>query len=239
MSIFSRIRNSFRRATSSNRAASDRNTSRGRDAPKTATGRVAQNLLSDIALSFGNTTGVSQAGIDDYNERTRRSQQAMKDLQDRNKRDSGSSTPPPAPTPEPKPEPKPEPEPTPPPKPPAPTPPPPPPITPVTKPDPVSVAEPEKQAPTEGVGAPKKPDTGAGTTTAVGAEKEAETLEKLAEPDPETPDAKPVVGETEAKVADTIRKKGRRSTIQTTSQGLLSSAPTRRRRSLMGGGLLR
>ncbi len=147
MGFFDRIRSSFRKATSSNVAASDRNTSRGRDAPKTATGRVAQNLLSDIAISFGNTEGVSQAGIDDYNERTARSKAAMEALQEKNQRDSGSSTPPPAP----KPEPKPEPEPTPPPKPPAPTPPPPPPITPVTKPDPVAVAEPDKQAPTEGV----------------------------------------------------------------------------------------
>ena len=47
-----------------------------------------------------------------------------------------------------------------------------------------------------------------------------------------------MVGSAEEDVAATVRKKGRRSTIQTASQGLLSSAPTRRRRSLMGGGLI-
>ena len=224
--IFSRIRDSFRKATSSNVAASDRNTSRGRDNPRTATGRVAQNLLSDIALSFGNTTGVSQAGIDDYKKRTEASKAAMEKFQaDTRNNDSGSSsTPTPTPTPPPV---------TPPPPPPAtPTPPAPPPaepvkLTPETKPDPVAVEEPDKQAPTEGIGAPVEPDVGAGTTTAVGAEEEADTLEAGA------------TGDAEKKVADTIRKKGRRSTIQTTSQGLLSEAPTRRRRSLMGGGLLR
>jgi len=222
MGIFDRIRSSFRKATSSNRAASDRNKSSGRDNPRTATGRVAQNLLSDIRLSFGNTEGVSQAGIDDYNKRTEASKQAMKDLQERNQRDSGSSS---APTPTPTP------PPVTPPAPPPPTPPAPPKkpvkLTPETKPDPVAVAEPEKPAPTEGIGAPEEPDVGAGTTTAVGAEEEADTLEAGA------------TGDAEKKVADTIRKRGRRSTIQTTSKGLLTSAPTRRRRSLMGGGLLR
>lgn len=47
-----------------------------------------------------------------------------------------------------------------------------------------------------------------------------------------------MVGSAEEDVAATVRKKGRQSTIQTASQGLLSSAPTRRRRSLMGGGLI-
>ena len=41
MSIFSRIRDSFRKATSSNVAAADRNTSRNRDNPRTATGRLS------------------------------------------------------------------------------------------------------------------------------------------------------------------------------------------------------
>ena len=212
-SFLDRIRDSFRAATSSNVAASDRNTSRGRDNPSTATGRVAQNLLSDIAISFGNTEGVSQAGIDDYNRRTQDSIKAMKDLQERNQRDSGSSsTPTPAPTPPPV------------------TPPPPPPATPTP---PAETAEPVKITPvttpdptTEGDKAPTTPDVGAGTTTAVGAEEEADILEAGA------------TGDAEKDVADTIRKKGRRSTIQTTSRGLLSSAPTRRRRSLMGGGLL-
>tara|TARA_B100000925_G_scaffold290079_1_gene274434 strand:- start:2014 stop:2511 length:498 start_codon:yes stop_codon:yes gene_type:complete len=48
-----------------------------------------------------------------------------------------------------------------------------------------------------------------------------------------------VLGSAEEDVMDSMRKrKGRQSTIQTASQGLLSSAPTRRRRSLMGGGLI-
>ena len=68
---------------------------------------------------------------------------------------------------------------------------------------------------------------GGSTTTAGSAEAEADILEAGA------------TGDAEKKVADTIRKRGRRSTIQTTSKGLLTSAPTRRRRSLMGGGLLR
>lgn len=209
--FLSGVRDSFRAATSSNRAASDRNTSSNRSNPSTRTGRVTQNILSDIALSFGNTTGVSQAGIDDYNERTAASKKAMEDLQARNQNDSGSSSAPAAAaptttvadpvttTPEPPA------QPTDPVK-----------LTPVTTPDPT----------TEGGNAPETPGTGAGTTTAVGAEEEADILEAGA------------TGDAEKDVADTIRKKGRRSTIKTTSKGLLTDAPTRRRRSLMGGGLL-
>ena len=73
----------------------------------------------------------------------------------------------------------------------------------------------------EGLDAPTEPDVGAGTTTALGGEEEAAKLEEVAE------------GDAELAVADTI-KKSRRSTVQTTPQGLLSSAPTRTRRSLMG-----
>ena len=40
-------------------------------------------------------------------------------------------------------------------------------------------------------------------------------------------------GEAEKKVAD-MAKKSRRSTVQTSAQGLLTEAPTRKRRSLMG-----
>ena len=191
--IFSRIRDSFRKATSSNVAAADRNRDRGRENPRTATGRVAQNLLSDIAISFGNTAGVSQAGIDDYNRRTEQSRQAMKDLQERNRRDSRSSTPPPAPA------------------------------APTT----ATVAEPETQAPETPAEPVKLTPVGGSTTTAGSAEAEADILEAGA------------TGDAEKDVADTIRKRGRRSTIQTTSRGLLTDAPTRRRRSLMGGGLLR
>jgi hypothetical protein len=82
-------------------------------------------------------------------------------------------------------------------------------------------ADPDKAGKGEGLDAPTEPDVGAGTTTALGGQEEAAKLEEVAE------------GDAELAVADTI-KKGRRSTVQTTPQGLLSSAPTRTRRSLMG-----
>jgi outer membrane biosynthesis protein TonB len=116
----------------------------------------------------------------------------------------------PAPAPAPAPTPPPAPKPPKPPKPPAPKP----------KPKPKPAAKP---SPTEGRGAPKKPDTGAGTTTAKAGREEAAIIKAQAE------------GPAEEKVAETA-KKGRRSTIATTPQGLLTSEPsTRRRRSLMGG----
>ena len=194
--IFSRIRDSFRRATSSNVAAADRNRDRGRNNPRTATGRVAQNLLSDIAIGFGNTEGVSAAGIADYNRRTQDSIKAMEDLQARNRRDSGSSTPPPAPA------------------------------APTT----TTVAEPvtaTPEPPAETTEPVKLEPVGGSTTTAGSAEEEADILEAGA------------TGDAEKKVGDTIRTRGRRRNIATSAQGLLSQAPTRRRRSLMGGGLLR
>ena len=213
--IFERIRDSFKRsfnqATSSTTAAADRNVNRGRDTPSTRTGRVAQNLMTDLAISFGNTEGISSEGLRDYENRTAASKKAMEELQARNRSDSGSSSAPTTTTTatatpaQPTPAPPAQAETTEPVK-----------ITPVTTPDPT----------TEGDKAPTAPDTGAGTTTAVGAEEEADTLEAGA------------TGDAEKKVADTIRKKGRRRNIATTSRGLLSSAPTRRRRSLMGGGLL-
>jgi len=114
---------------------------------------------------------------------------------------------------EPKPAPAPAPAPTPPPA-------PKPPKPPAPKPKPKPAAKP---SPTEGRGAPKKPDTGAGTTTAKAGREEAAIIKAQAE------------GPAEEKVAETA-KKGRRSTIATTPQGLLTSEPaTRRRRSLMGG----
>ena len=192
--FLSGVRDSFRAATSSNRAASDRNTSSNRSNPSTRTGRVTQNILSDIALSFGNTTGVSQAGIDDFNERTKRSQQAMKDLQAQNQNDSGSSSAPAAAAP-----------------------------TVETVADPVAETPEPPAQPTDPV---KLDPVGGSTTTAGSAEEEADILEAGA------------TGDAEKAVADTIRKKGRRSTIKTTSKGLLTDAPTRSRRSLMGGGLL-
>ena len=61
-----------------------------------------------------------------------------------------------------------------------------------------------------------------GVSTAASGEVEAAAIEATAE------------GEAETKVADTARK-GRRKTIATGAQGLLSKAPTRKRRSLMSG----
>ena len=71
--IFSRIRDSFRKATSSNVAASDRNTSRGESILSTATGRVAQNLLSDIALVLVIQMVSVRLVLKDYKRRTARS----------------------------------------------------------------------------------------------------------------------------------------------------------------------
>ena len=195
-SIFERIRNSFRAATSSTTAATQRNERRNQSAPSTATGRVVDNLLTDIAIGFGrlDASDVGQAGIDDYNRRTEQSRQAMKDLQDKNQRDSGSSTPPPASA--------------------APT---------------TTVAEPvtdTPEPPAETTEPVKLTPEGGSTTTAGSAEEEAGILEAGA------------TGDAEKKVGDTIRKRGRRRNIATTSKGLLTEAPTRRRRSLMGGGLL-
>ena len=209
--FFSGVRDSFKAATSSTTAASDKNRNTGRSTPKTATGRIAQNILTDIAIGAGRTEGVSSDALRDYENRTAASKAAMEALQAQNQNDSGSSSAPAAAGPtttvaEPA----------------KPTPPPPAVTT-----DPVKLTpETTPDTSTEGENAPTTPDTGAGTTTAVGAEEEADTLEAGA------------TGDAEKDVADTIRKKGRRSTIKTTSKGLLTDAPTRRRRSLMGGGLL-
>ena len=209
--FFSGVRNSFRAATSSTTAASDKNRNTGRSTPKTATGRIAQNILTDIAIGAGRTEGVSSDALRDYENRTAATKAAMEALQAQNQNDSGSSSAPAAA---------------------APTTPVADPVT-TTPPPPAVTTDPVKLTPettpdtsTEGENAPTTPDTGAGTTTAVGAEEEADTLEAGA------------TGDAEKDVADTIRKKGRRSTIKTTSKGLLTSAPTRSRRSLMGGGLL-
>ena len=198
MSIFSRIREGFRRATQSTTAATNRNQNRNQDTPKTGTGRVVDNLLTDIAISFGrlDASDVGQSGIDDYNRRTEQSRQAMKDLQERNQRDrdSGSN--------------KNE------------------VVTPV-----VETVEEKEETPVTPVTPTDDPveltPVGGSTTTAGSAEEEADILEDGA------------TGDAEKDVADTIRKRGRRRNIATSAQGLLSQAPTRRRRSLMGGGLLR
>jgi len=234
MGFFSRLRDSFKSTT----AAKQRNERRGQSTPSTATGRVVDNLLTDIAIGFGrlDKSDVGQAGIDDYNARTKASLDRLEE-QRKNRRDSdrdrASSTPAATTTTttttataEPEPEPDPVIE----------------EITPdtsiITDPpakladqpaDPEPIADPDNAGENEGENAPDEPDTGAGTTTALGAEEEADELEKVAK------------GETEKKVADTIRGTGRRSTIRTTPRGLLSSDTRGLRpgRSLMSGGLLR
>ena len=94
-----------------------------------------------------------------------------------------------------------------------------------------TVAEPVTQAPETLAAPPAEPvkltPVGGSTTTAGSAEEEADILEAGA------------TGDAEKKVGDTIRKRGRRRNIATTSKGPLTEAPKRRRRSLMGGGLLR
>ena len=196
-SIFERIRNSFRAATSSTTAASQRNERRNQSAPSTATGRVVDNLLTDIAIGFGrlDASDVGEAGMKDFRERSERSKAAMDKFQaDRDRNNSGSSTPPPAAA--------------------APT---------TTVEEPVTDTPEPPAETTEPV---KLTPEGGSTTTAGSADQEADILEAGA------------TGDAEKKVGDTIRKRGRRRNIATTSKGLLTEAPTRRRRSLMGGGLL-
>ena len=199
--IFSRIRDSFKRsfnqATSSTTAASQRNERRNQSAPSTATGRVVDNLLTDIAIGFGrlDASDVGEAGMKDFRDRSRDSAAAMKKFQaDRDRNNSGSSTPPPAPA------------------------------APTTTAEPTPPRNPEP--PAETTEPVKLTPEGGSTTTAGSADQEADILEAGA------------TGDAEKKVGDTIRKRGRRRNIATTSKGLLTEAPTRRRRSLMGGGLL-
>ena len=159
-SIFERIRQGFKNMTASTVAASEKG-----DEPKTAAGRVGKNILTDLSISLGNTEGLSDEALADYERRTEQSKQAMADLQAQNKKNSGSSPP---------------------------------------------------QAST-------RPAISVRSTAAAPPQMNM---------DGDAP------GSAEEDVEATLRKKGRRSTIQTTSQGLLTSAPTRRRRSLMGGGLI-
>ena len=192
--FLSGVRDSFRAATRSTPAASDRNRNTDRSTPSTATGRIAQNIMTDIAIASGRTEGISSDALRDYENRTAASQKAMKDLQARNQNDSGSSSAPAAAAP-----------------------------TVETVAEPVAETPEPPAQPTDPV---KLDPVGGSTTTAGSAEEEADILEAGA------------TGDAEKDVADTIRKKGRRSTIKTTSKGLLTDAPTRSRRSLMGGGLL-
>ena len=85
------------------------------------------------------------------------------------------------------------------------------------------VAEaPEVPKPSKGTATTTEEKEGVGIGTAASGEAEAAAIEATAE------------GEAETKVADTARK-GRRSQIATSAKGLLSEAPTRKRRSLMSG----
>jgi hypothetical protein len=96
---------------------------------------------------------------------------------------------------------------------------------PTTPPDttPVPPAAPEPVAPPS-----SEADTAAGSSTAAGGEAEATAMEEAA------------TTEAEKAAADTARK-GRRSTILTSSKGLLAEkeGTLRSGRSLMGGGLIR
>ena len=87
-------------------------------------------------------------------------------------------------------------------------------------PTPPSDAAAAKSAPVTVGGAPELVTVG--QTSAASGEMDAAAIEATAE------------GAAEKNVAETARK-GRRSTIQTGAQGLLTTARTRRRRSLMGG----
>ena len=88
-------------------------------------------------------------------------------------------------------------------------------------PTPPSDAAAAKSAPVTVGGAPELVTVG--QTSAASGEMDAAAIEATAE------------GAAEKNVAETARK-GRRSTIQTGAQGLLTTARTRRRRSLIGGG---
>jgi len=160
--------------------------------------------------------GYSPRAIDSYQARTaataaRAAQQNM-----RTEYGNDDRRPAPAPTPTPPPAPvttaptTPAPTPTPPPAPTAPTP--------IAE---APVTTTATSAPVTPGGAPE-PVT-VGQTSAASGEMDAAAIEAIAE------------GPAEKKVAETARK-GRRATIQTGPQGLLTTARTRRRRSLMGGG---
>ena len=84
------------------------------------------------------------------------------------------------------------------------------------------VPKPPKGTATTATAPDPEEKSGVGMTTAASGEAEAAAIEATAE------------GDAETKVADTARK-GRRSQIATSAKGLLSKAPTRKRRSLMSG----
>ena len=230
---------SNRGSVSSSRSGSSRRT----PAPRRSAGRgsganrnlrqtaqaVTRNISTDLRMglsTFGmskdrqaeklSQMGYSPKAIDSYQARTaataaRAAQQNM-----RTEYGNDDSRPAPAPTPTPPPAPvttaptTPAPTPTPPPAPTAPTP--------IAE---APVTTTATSAPVTPGGAPE-PVT-VGQTSAASGEMDAAAIEAIAE------------GPAEKKVAETARK-GRRATIQTGPQGLLTTARTRRRRSLMGGG---
>ena len=229
---------SNRGSVSSSRSGSSRRT----PAPRRSAGRgsganrnlrqtaqaVTRNISTDLRMglsTFGmskdrqaeklSQMGYSPKAIDSYQARTaataaRAAQQNM-----RTEYGNDDSRPAPAPTPTPPPAPvttaptTPAPTPTPPPAPTAPTP--------IAE---APVTTTATSAPVTPGGAPE-PVT-VGQTSAASGEMDAAAIEAVAE------------GPAEKKVAETARK-GRRATIQTGPQGLLTTAKTRRRRSLMSG----
>jgi len=229
---------SNRGSVSSSRSGSSRRT----PAPRRSAGRgsganrnlrqtaqaVTRNISTDLRMglsTFGmskdrqaeklSQMGYSPKAIDSYQARTaataaRAAQQNM-----RTEYGNDDSRPAPAPTPTPPPAPvttaptTPAPTPTPPPAPTAPTP--------IAE---APVTTTATSAPVTPGGAPE-PVT-VGQTSAASGEMDAAAIEAIAE------------GPAEKEVAKTARK-GRRATIQTGPQGLLTAARTRRRRSLMSG----
>ena len=185
---------------------------------------TVSNIATDLKMGFStfglnkadqaaklSDMGYSKKAIDSYQARTEASKKRAAETMAKMTSDDNDSSP--APKPKPAPAPAPvaaAPTPTPPP---APKPP-----TPITA---APVTTTATSAPVTPGGAPE-PVT-VGQTSAASGEMDAAAIEAVAE------------GDAEKKVAETARK-GRRATIQTGPQGLLTRARTRRRRSLIGGG---
>jgi len=229
---------SNRGSVSSSRSGSSRRT----PAPRRSAGRgsganrnlrqtaqaVTRNISTDLRMglsTFGmskdrqaeklSQMGYSPKAIDSYQARTAATAARAAQQSTRTEYGRDDSRPAPAPTPTPPPAPvttaptTPAPTPTPPPAPTAPTP--------IAE---APVTTTATSAPVTPGGAPE-PVT-VGQTSAASGEMDAAAIEAIAE------------GPAEKEVAKTARK-GRRATIQTGPQGLLTTAKTRRRRSLMSG----
>ena len=212
--------------TSTRRRSAGRGSGSNRNLRQTAQG-VTRNITTDLRMglaTFGmsrerqaeklSEMGYSSRAIDSYQARTAASQERMREQMARSNDNDNDSRPAPVFKPvEQATAPgftgQPPSTPTPPP---APKPP-----TPITA---APVTTTATSAPVTVGGAPE-PVT-VGQTSAASGEMDAAAIEAVAE------------GPAEEKVADTARR-GRRSTIQTGPQGLLTTARTRRRRSLMGG----